>query len=260
MKKVQTKEEARAAADAAKLKADEARVAADAAPDDADLKKTADDLQKVADDLDRAAAAAPSHEQASDREQISKRDKRKRRMEILLNEENEDRKAEGKAPLSLEEFSDDMDDLDVEDEDEPEDAPVTKKDLERLGVVKSVESLVAGIKDAEVRAAVQSELRSISAKLPAEERFQKALAIVSSTRNTRIAAEAQRMAGRRPQQFSSGSGSGRRQNDEEDPDDEGEFKPTALEKRFMDRNGLSKADILKSRRDARNNDFGQKKA
>lgn len=249
-------EERRAAADAAKQKADGARAAAEAKPEDADLEKTATDLEATAAELERVANE-PSHEQGQDRDGISKRDKRKKRMDILLAEENADREAEGLAPLSLEEFKDREDDDDDEDDEVPADnKPLTARDLQRMGVIKSAESMVSEIKDADVRRAVADELRNISKKLPAEERFRKALAIASSGKNERVASEAQRLSGRSPQRFSSGSSGSRREADDND-DDDGEFKATAQEKRAMERWGLSKADVLKSRKDARTGNFGQ---
>lgn len=254
MKKKISKDDRRAAADAARLKADEAREAADAKPDDADLGKTATDLETAAAELE-TAAEEPSHDQGQERD-VSKRDKRKKRMQILLDEENSDREAEGLAPLSLEEFKD-QDDEDEEDDDEApdEDKPLTTRDLKKLGVIKSVESMVAAIKDTELRNAVASELKNVSKTLSPEIRYQKALALASAGKNERVAQEAQRMAGRRVQQFGSGSNGSRRGADDDDEDED--FVPTAIEKRYMER-GFSKAEILQSRKDARTGNFGGK--
>lgn len=248
-------EERRAAAVAARQKADEAREAADAKPDDADLEKTATDLESKATELE-AAVEAPSHDQGQERD-LSKRDKRKKRMDILLEEENADREAEGLAPLTLAEFTEQEEEDDDEEEDEvpDDDKPLTTKDLKRLGVIKSAESMVGAIKDEDLRAAVAAELKNVSKTLAPEVRYQKAVQLASSSKNSKIAAEAQRIAGRRTQQFSSGSG-GARRDASDDADDEGEdFVPTAVEKRYMQR-GFTKADILQSRRDAKSGNFG----
>lgn len=253
--KDQSLEGKRAAADAAKQKATDARAVADANPTDAALETAAKEAEATATQLE-TEANAPSHEQTQRRDAPTKREKGEKRIDILLSEVNKERISEGLPPLSVAEYqeSNDPDDEDEED-DTPPDAnrAVTVKDLQRMGVIKTATSMIAEIKDVELRTAVASELRNISKAIPEEERYKKALSLASSSKNARIAAEAARMANRRPQNYGGGGGAPPR---DLDPD-EGDFVPTSLEKQMMKKYPkLTQEDVLRSRRDARAGNFG----
>lgn len=242
MTKDQTQQK-RAAADAAKVKANDARVAANAAPDDAALKKTADDADAEATRLE-AEANAPSHDSKSNHKELSKREKGEKRVDILLSEINRQRIAEGLRPLSVSEYEDrqdeDLDDDDDTDEDS-DDAPVTRGELRKAGVLRTAEDLAKDIQDPKIQADVLEALRSgrVGKGGSPDQRLADAMAIVNAPKNARVASEAARMGGRRVQSHGSGGGT--------PPRTDAEFEPTAQEVIFMDKFKLSKEDILKSR-------------
>lgn len=244
MPKDQTTQEKRAAADAAKKKADDAKAASDAQPDNADLKKKADDAAQEAATFEQAAAA-PSHDTRQER---PKSEKIKKRMEILRSDLRSALIAEGKDPdeMSDEEILDEAQNHDDSDDD---DAPVTKKTLRTLGIIKTVDSMIGQIANPELRQAVSDAVKLTSEKLPAQERFDAAMAIASSSKNTRIAQEAARTRQNRPQQYVSGGAPAARE--------DGDFTPTPQESAYMKKHGLTKDDIIRSRRDAEAMNFGR---
>lgn len=235
----QTPEQKRAAADAAKEKATEARNAATAAPNDAALQTAASEAEAEATRLE-TEATAPSHEPRSQRTEISKKDKIKKRIEIL----REQYISEGGDPADFNE--EDAEAAAVQDDDKP----LTKKDLQSMGVIKSAEQLANEITDAELRGAVLEEMKSLSRDLPPQQRYEKAVQLASSSKNARVAQEARRMGSRVVQQHSSGGGGAPANADD------GEFRATPQEKIYMDKYKLTKEQIIQSRKDAAGYNFG----
>jgi hypothetical protein len=248
--KDQTQNEKRAAADAAKKSATDARAAANAQPDDAALKAAAEKAEADAAALE-TEANAPSHEPKPGYKgpgsTTSDREKAEKRAEILLADINKKRVAEGLRPLSISEFKDDEGESDDEGA-----TPVTHKDLRDLGIVKTAEQMVGEIADAELRQAVSGELAFVAKDLTPQQRFDKAMALASSSKNARIAMEARRITvGPRP--YASGQGSVPAR------EEDGEFVPTPQEATYMNKYGLTKEQIIQSRKDALAGNFGQTK-
>lgn len=244
MTKDQTQQEKRATADAAKAQATEARAAANAAPDDEALKTAATEAEAEATRLE-SEAAAPSHEPKPG---LSKIEKMQRRRDII----DEQIKTEKDALGIQDDADDDDDDVSGDDDDDDDtkgDAKIVRV-LQKQGLIKTAEQMAGEITDTDLRAAVLTELRFITKGVPAADRYSKALSIASSSKNQRVAAEAARMAERRPRDFGSGGGSPPKNIDD------GEFKPTPLEAAFMKKHKLSKEDVLASRAQAASFDFG----
>ncbi len=238
MPKDQTVEGKRVAADAAKNKADAAKAAAAAKPDDAGLKTAADEAQAEAARLE-ALAAAPSHEPKPG--DLTKKDKIKRRMEIL----REQYISEGGDSA---EFDDD----EAGDKAADDNKPLTRKDLQSMGIVKSADQLASDIADAELRSAVADELKYIDKSLPAQQRFDKAVSLASSSKNARIASEARRINASGARSFGNGQGSAPPRQDD------AAFAPTAQEAVYMNKFKLTKEDVLRAREQAQGLNFGGK--
>ncbi len=241
--KDQAQQEKRAAADAAKSKATEARSKATASPDDAALQTAATEAETEATRLESEAQAL-SHDTKPERH---KSDKIKKRMEILKTDLRAALIAEGKDPdeMTDEELEEEREAHDDEDDD---DKPLTRGEAKKIGIIKTAEQLASQIANPDLKAAVLEELRFISTSVPAEQRYQKAISLASSSKNSKIASEAARIGQRSPQQHASGGAAAR--------DDEGDFKPTPMEQEYMRKYKLSQEDILKGRRDAQSLNFG----
>lgn len=248
----QTKQEKRAAADAAKSKATEARQAADASPEDTALQTAATEAEAESVRLEKEATA-PSHDTRSER---PKSEKIKKRMEILRSDLRAALIAEGKDPdemtdeqiAAADQRINDADDAD----DIPDDKPLTKRDLEKIERNKSkvtAKQKAEAITDSDLRAVVIANLARIVPSGNADQDYADAVAMASSSKNSRIASEAVRIAKRTPQQHVSG-GAGAR-------DDSADFVPTPLEQSYMKKFKLTEADIKKGRQDAATMNFGQ---
>ncbi len=241
----QTQPEKRAAADAAKSKATEARTAADAATDDAALQTAATEAEAEAARLEKEATA-PLHDQRSER---PKSEKIKKRMQILQGDLRAALINEGKDP---DEMSDDElareERAHAENVDDDDSKPLTRGEAKKFGIIKTAESMANELQNTELRAAVVEELRFISKDIPAEQRYQKALSLASSSKNSKVAQEAIRAGNRNPQRHGSGGGAPARTDEE--------FTPTPLERQYMTKFKMTKEEIIASRNDARKANFG----
>lgn len=234
----QIKEQKRAAADAAKTKATEARTAADASPDDVALKTAAETAEAEATRLE-ADAQAPSH---TTRSEHSKSEKIQKRIEILREHRKAALIAEGKDP---DDGATDEDLLDDSDDDIDPDKPLTMRDLQKIESNKSKQTAkqkAEAIQNPELRTAVLRELATgVRPSGDSDADYARAVAIVSASKNERIAKEAMRIGARTVQTHGSGGGAPANQSD-------AEFTATPLEDMYMKKFKLTKQDILDGRK------------